>query len=155
MKTTQNNKAFTLIELLVVIAILAILSTVVFVALNPIQRFQDSRNARRFQDVNSILTSVHEYIVDNDADLPYGLTSGMGTTELGTCTAGNANCTTATDCVDLSTVLSSYLASVPIDPDSGEGSAATTGYTIAINSDNIVTVSACHAENGETVQVSR
>jgi len=146
------KRGFTLIEILVVIAIIAILSVTVFVALNPVQRFQDSRNARRVQDVNSVLTAVHEYIVDNDGSLPTGLTTSMAQTELGTCTAGNAACAGVTDCVDLSTPLGTYLASMPIDPQNG--SATTTGYTVSVTANNAVTVTACYAE-GTTISSTR
>ena len=54
-KITKKS-GFTLIELLVVIAIIATLATVVFVALNPVQRFSDARNSRRWNDVNTMLT---------------------------------------------------------------------------------------------------
>ncbi len=137
------KKGFTLIELLVVIAIIAILSVVVFVALDPVTRFADARNARRYSDVNSILTAVHEYIVDNDGALPTGLSSGMSATHLGT---GSGN-------VDLSTPLAKYLKTIPQDP--SNGTAADTGYTIEVDANNIVTVSAPNAENGATIQVSR
>ena len=61
----KMKKGFTLIELLVVISIIAILATVVFVALNPGKRFLDTRNSRRWNDVHNILTAVHECIVDD------------------------------------------------------------------------------------------
>ncbi|GAG40306.1 unnamed protein product, partial [marine sediment metagenome] len=51
------RKAFTLIELLVVIAIIAILAAVVFVALNPVKRFEDARNTTRSSAVNELLTA--------------------------------------------------------------------------------------------------
>ena len=137
-----KNKGFTLIEILVVIAIIALLATVVFVALNPVKRFADARNSRRWSDVNSILTAVHEYIVDHDGSLPSGLSTSMSATELGTCGS----------CVDLSATLSAYLKSIPVDP---QGSSANTGYTIAVDSNNIITVNATKAENSETIQVSR
>jgi len=137
------KKGFTLIELLVVIAIIAILSVVVFVALDPVTRFADARNARRYSDVNSILTAVHEYIVDNNGALPTGLSAGMSATHLGTDT-GN---------VDLSTPLAKYLKTIPQDPTNG--TAADTGYTIEVDANNIVTVAAPNAENGATIQVSR
>lgn len=142
----KNQKGFTLIELLIVIAIIAILATVVFVALDPVQRFADARNSRRWGDVNSILTAIHEYIVDNDGALPAGLTTGQAATELGTCGV----------CDDLSTPLAKYLKSIPQDP---QGDSETnTGYTVEVDSNNIVTVAAGNAESPETsstLQVSR
>lgn len=136
------KKGFTLIELLVVVAIIAILSAVVFVALDPVTRFADGRNSRRFGDVNTILTAIHAYIVDNDGALPTGLTTGQAATELGTCVT----------CDNLSTPLAPYLKTIPVDP---QGDAANTGYSVEVDSNNIVTVTADNAENGETVEVSR
>lgn len=149
------KKGFTLIELLVVISIIALLSVVVFVALNPVKRFQDARNSRRWSDVDNILTSVHEYIVDNGGSLPAGLTTSMVEKQLGTCATGGATlCSTAaTACVDLSTPLAKYLKSMPID--SQTGAAATTAYSVIVDANNIVTVKACSAENGATVSMSR
>lgn len=151
------KKAFTLIELLVVIAIIAILAAVVFVALNPVQRFQDARNSTRISDVNSILTAVHEYIVDNDGDLPTGLSLGMAETQLGTAATGcgttaEGNACGADACVNLTTPLATYLASIPVDP---QGSAAETGYSVTVDANSIVTVRSCDAEGGTTIQVSR
>lgn len=148
-------KGFTLIELLVVIAIIAILAVTVFVALDPITRFADARNSRRWSDVNSILTAVHEYIVDNDGSLPTGLSSGMPEAQLGTCLSGGASLCSgaASACVDLSTPLAKYLKSISQDP--SDGSAPTTGYSVEVDANNIVSVTACRAELSETIQVSR
>lgn len=138
-----NKKGFTLIELLVVISIIAILATVVFVALDPVTRFADARNSRRWSDVNSILTAVSEYIVDNKGALPAGLTTGQAATELGTCVS----------CDNLSTPLAKYLKSMPLDPE--VGTASNSGYTISVDANNLITVDATNAENSEVVQVSR
>jgi type IV pilus assembly protein PilA len=151
------KKAFTLIELLVVIAIIAILAAVVFVALNPVQRFADARNSNRITDVNSILTAIHEYIVDNGGALPTGLTAGMSETQLGTAAAGATTTDKGTLCgevaaaVDLSAPLATYFVSVPVDP---QGSAAKTGYSVSVNANSLVTITACDAENA-TIKVSR
>lgn len=149
----RNKSGFTLIELLVVIAIIATLATVVFVALNPLERFADARNSRRWNDVNSLLTAVHEYIVDNGGALP----SGVTTTEkqLGTCSSGGATpCTGAqAACLDLSTPLAKYLKSIPLDPNGG--TAGTTYYSVVVDANNIVTIKSCSAENSEVIQVSR
>lgn len=152
MKKVRLSKGFTLIELLLVVAIIALLALTVIVALNPVKRLQDSRNAHRYSDVDSILTAVNEYVVDNNGSLPTGIT----TTEqqLGTCVSGgNTVCTTAAAaCVDLTTPLAKYLKSIPIDP---LGSASTTFYSIVKDANNIVTVKACDAEDGATITISR
>ena len=148
-----SKKGFTLIELLVVIAILAILATVVFVALNPVKRFADARNARRFVDVDSILTAIHEYAVDNNGVLPAGI--GLSVAQLGTCATGGATpCTgAAAACLNIGGTLAAYLKSIPTDP--GGGTSATTFYSVVKDANNIVTVKACNTEVGTTVQVSR
>lgn len=67
------KKGFTLIELLIVIAVIAIIATVVFVALNPLERFRDSRNSQRWQDIESIVDAVRLYQIDNDGQIPSGI----------------------------------------------------------------------------------
>ena len=152
------QKGFTLIELLVVIAIIAILAVVVFVALDPATRFADARNSRRWNDVNNLLTAVHECIVDNDGSLSdCGISTSLAESQLGTAGSGCATLCSgaAAACLDLSgaTVLGPYLSTIPEDPT--DGSAATTAYTITVDSNNIVTIASCSAENAETIQISR
>jgi len=150
------RKGFTLIELLVVIAIIAILAVVVFVALNPAGRFADARNARRWSDVNSMLTAIHESIVDTGGVLPAGMTTGMAQTQLGSALTGCEGdaCGAVEACLDLSAPLAAYLKSIPIDP----GLAVTsteTHYSVEVDANNIVTITACDAEAGETIAISR
>jgi prepilin-type N-terminal cleavage/methylation domain-containing protein len=148
----MKKQGFTLIELLVVISIIAILATVVFVSLDPVTRFAQARNSRRWSDVNSVLTAVHQYVVDNNGLLPAGI--GATASQLGTCATGGATpCTgAAAACLDLSTLLAKYLKTIPVDP---QGLPATTGYSVAKDANNIVTVKACSSEIGTTIQVSR
>jgi prepilin-type N-terminal cleavage/methylation domain-containing protein len=150
------KKGFTLIEILLVVAILSILLVVVFAALNPAQRLQDTRNARRWNDVNQVLTAVHEYIVDNKGTCPTGVNcTTQATVELGTCAAGAANCPALTgvaNCVDLRTPLASYLASIPKDP--SVSGTTNSGYAIGV-ANGIVTITACHAEGGQSISVAR
>ncbi|OGC51290.1 hypothetical protein A2982_04235 [candidate division WWE3 bacterium RIFCSPLOWO2_01_FULL_39_13] len=150
-----NKKGFTLIELLVVIVIIATLAVVVFVALDPVRRFAEARNSRRWTDVNSVLTAVHEYVVDNKGALPTSLTADGKTYQIGTCAVGgNTLCTAAeAACANVATDLTAYLKSTPIDPQNG--TLATTGYSVAVATNNMVTVAACGAEQLETVEVSR
>lgn len=155
----QSQKGFTLIELLIVIIIITLLAISVFVALNPVKRFQDSRDAKRTADVETILTAIHLYVVDNKGALPTGLTSNMAETQLGTATTGcamtQANCVvTGASCVNLATPLAKYLKSIPVDP-GATYSAATTGYSVTVDTNNIVTIKACGTEGSPYVSQSR
>jgi len=164
MKTVQlktNNKGFTLIELLVVITIIAALAVTVFVALNPSQRLSNARDARRTSDVDTILTALHEYIVDNKGSYPPGLSAGMPEVQLGTSTSGCAlavgACSTGgAACVDIGTSSAKYLKSVPIDPlGTPTYTSAKTGYDVQIDTNGLVTVKACATEGSSSIQSSR
>lgn len=162
MKLSKNiklNQGFTLIELLVVIAILSILLVVVFAALNPAQRLADARDARRWNDVNNVLTALHECIVDNGGDATIcGLTEPTALSQIGTDGVGcNISCgsdTTAAACIDLDadTDLDPYIASFPLDPSGA--TAAQTAYAVTYDGNGILTVDACSGE-GATISVAR
>jgi prepilin-type N-terminal cleavage/methylation domain-containing protein len=151
----RNNtqKGFTLIELLIVIAIIAVLAAVVFVALNPAQRFADARDARRQSDIENIAAALKTYQVDNNGSYPAsvaGLVAGNGYT-IGTDASGcNSGCTAQTTqaaCVDLAALVTGgYLGSVPMDPTSG--TAAKTDYYLISNASGTVEIGACDPEGG-------
>jgi prepilin-type N-terminal cleavage/methylation domain-containing protein len=164
----KNFKGFTLIELLIVIAIIAIIAAVVFVALDPLTRFQDARDSSRWSDVSALISAVKIDQVDNGGAY---LASIASTTAgevylIGTCTTG-ANVTAITDycdinptqadCVDLAgLVTEGYLGEVPISQDgSGTWSSATTGYTLEREASGIVHVRACESENSGEISISR
>jgi prepilin-type N-terminal cleavage/methylation domain-containing protein len=176
----HKRSGFTLIELLVVVAILAIFAAVVYAALNPQQRLKDAANSKRGQDVDNILTAVHEYIVDQKGSLPATFPAAGNTWQIGTAntnallTTMGAGCTsnlTATGCTttagtgaasgtgggnhcyDLAGAVPAYLKSNPYDPKTG-ASVSATGYFIGLDTNNIVTVTACNAQ-GTTISVSR
>jgi len=157
----QLQKGFTLIELLIVIVIISALAVTVFVALNPVQRLKDSRDARRTSDVETLLTAIHQYIVDNKGSLPTGMTTSLAETQLGTaasaCTIATGGCTVAAAaCLDLTTPLSKYLKSIPIDPLGGATyTAAKTGFSVTVDANNIVTIKACGTEGSTNISQSR
>ncbi len=173
-----SQSGFTLIELLIVIVIISALAVTVFVALNPVKRTRDAREARRTSDIETILTAIHIFVVDNKGALPAGLTTGMAITQLGTAGAGcnlvaanvPAAWTTATPtcqiaataCVNLTAPLTPYLKTIPIDPKGTTGGvtpitldATKTGYAISVDANNIVQVSACGGEGTVPITQAR
>lgn len=146
-----NRKGFTLIELLVVIGILAVLLAITLIAVNPAQNIEDAEDTQRRSDATQILNAVSQYIVDNNGDVPAGVTGTAA--EIGD----------GPDQVDICAALvPQYIAAIPQDPTKGgngidetECTAGTysTGYKISVLNGR-VTVTAPHANNG-TIQVTR
>lgn len=162
--STFLRTGFTLIELLIVVTIISTLAVTVFVALDPAKRIKDAKDARRTSDVDSILTAIHQFIVDNKGSFPSNMPLANSETQLGngasgcTISTGGCSATGAAVCADLltgSTNLAKYLKSMPIDPSGGTTyTASKAGYTVTLDSNNIVTIKACGAEN-TTIASSR
>ncbi|MFH1292154.1 MAG: type II secretion system protein [bacterium] len=166
----KKESGFTLIELLIVIAIVAILSAVVFVALDPLTRFRDARDSRRWSDATSVINAIKVDQVDNGGNYLASIASTTaGSVYMitdGTVTAGcdgqntycDINVTGAAYCVDLSGLVSEgYLGGVPTSPNgSGTWTASTTGYTLQRASSGIITIRACEYENStDEISISR
>jgi len=62
---SSKKKGFTLIEILVVIGIMAVLATIVIIAINPAKQFAQARNADRTAGVEAILNAVGQRLADN------------------------------------------------------------------------------------------
>ncbi len=165
----NQNKGFTLIELLIVIAIISIIAAVIFVALDPLTRFQDSRDSARWQDVSALVTAIKVDQVDNGgaylADITALTASSTYMITDGNVTAGcddqNAYCDTVvssdSSCVDLADLVDEgYLGDVPVST-SGEGAwtSSITGYTITRWSTGTITVRACESENSSEIFIAR
>ncbi len=149
LKRFKSQSGFTLIELLVVIGILAILLSIVLIAINPARQFGQANNTKRRSDVTQILNAIGAYAADKKGVLPTGITTTA--VEIGS-GAGLANI-----CADL---LTTYIPALPRDPQLTGGditSCATysTGYSVAKDANNRVTVSAMTPENSETITISR
>ena len=146
MKKT-NIEGFTLLEILLVVAAIAILASIVILAINPGKQLGDTKNAQRRVDVNTILNAVYQYAIDNTGTIPATITSSS--TEI--CKLGG----TCTGLIDLSVLTTNekYLVAIPIDPIG----ASTNGvrYTISKSVNGRVTVSAPNAEQGATITATR
>lgn len=152
MKNTLPNgrKGFTLIELLVVIGILAVLLAITLIAINPARQFSQANNTKRASDVNAILNAIGQFAADNRGTLPTGITTA----------AQNVSDTGADIC---SSLMTQYLAALPVDPLTNNGAPVTdctaaydTNYTVVRSAaDNRITVTAPAAELNATIAVTR
>lgn len=146
MSSAQTRRGFTLIELLLVIGIIAILASIVIVAINPTKQLNDARNAQRRSDVNTILNAVYQYAIDNNGTIP----SDIALTTKQVCVTGAASCAGG---ANLSALTGSYLVRIPNDPLSTTGTGA--GYWISKDANGRITVDAPRAQNSATITVTR
>jgi prepilin-type N-terminal cleavage/methylation domain-containing protein len=144
----MKNKGFTVIELIIIIAIIAILAAAIFVAIDPAQKINSTRNEQRINEVEEILNAVKTYESDNQG-INYEAIDSMYQGlyyVIGTCSSG-ATCATKQnqqECVDLSLIGSKYLTEVPKDPKNGTD--LDTNYFIMKDTTGKITVGACEPE---------
>ncbi len=147
---SRYRYGFTLIELLLVIGIIAILASIVIVAINPTKQLGEARNAQRRSDVNAVLQAVYQYAIDNNGALP----GNIATSEAEICDGGYASETcTGAGGVDLSALVGTYITAIPRDPQ--ETDTNWTGYYILQDANGRVTVSASGAELDASISVTR
>lgn len=153
MQPRFDNSGFTLIELLLVIGIIAILASIVIVAINPTKQVGDARDTTRRLDVNSILSAVYQYAIDNNGNLPSGIPTGKPKVICQSDLAP-AECTAAPyNGVSLRMLTGAYLTSIPKDPRvtaTGTG----TRYNIVQDANGRITVSAM-PERAVSISVTR
>lgn len=129
------KNGFTLIEVLIVIGIIAVLASIVIVAINPARQFAQARNTERTSAVSTILNAIGQDTADNE-----GVFGGVcaSTTPI---TASSTDIGTGASLVDLSCLVPTYIpTALPTDPQGG--TAADTGYTVAVDSTGRYTVCA-------------
>jgi prepilin-type N-terminal cleavage/methylation domain-containing protein len=169
-KIKIQKAGFTLIELLIVVAVIAILAALAFVALNPLARFQDARNAQRWADVNALLGAIKLDQVDNGGAYHANIAAmsdntyyqiGDATTGCDTPACSNPTVSMQSACVDIYGLISEgYIAALPIDSNASGVSDAKTGYYLYKYDSGQISVGSCHEELGSnssipTIEVSR
>jgi len=154
----MKNKGFTLVELLIVVGIIAILVVVIFVSLNPLQLFAESRNAQRWVKVSELLTAIHMYtieqlgIVPNQTDWQDGVYYVLGTGNNCANTCGSVP--VSTTCLNLTELIKSKrVNSLPTDPLSGD--LKNTGFYVYREDGTIISVGSCRAELNKKIELTR
>jgi prepilin-type N-terminal cleavage/methylation domain-containing protein len=155
-QTSSDEQGFTLIEISIVIGMIAILAAVVIMAINPSRQFMQARNSQRTANVTAILNAVGQRLADGqgrfDGTVP-GTTQACPLIASSTVHAvASGPGSTATNALDLSCLVPSYMPSFPSDP-AAQGS--DTGYALTIDANGRYTLSAPLAELGATIAVTR
>jgi len=144
MQTKNSKKGFTLIELLIVVGIISLLALMVFILLDPAERFAQARNSQRWSDITTILNSVKHYQADNAGKLPPFFPHSP--TIIGDGTFGTYN---------MGKYMSPfYLPDVPQDPRGG--SSSYTCYSvgrITYQGGTVISVRAECAERNESIEL--
>lgn len=147
-----GRDGFTLIEILVVIGMIAILASVVLIAINPARQFAQARNSQRVSNINAILNAVGQNLAEN---------KGVFTCNAGVLPLSTTLIASGSGSYDIASCLvPTYLPALPYDPNMtgahySSNNDYNSGYAISTDSNNRITVSAPGAELEQSLSVTR
>ncbi len=140
-----SEKGFTLIEILVVIGIIAILATVVIIAINPARQFAQARDSQRVSNLNAILNAIGQRMADNKGVFAGSVGSQICPTLPSTATEITSETPAATTTsAALGCLVPTYISVLPTDP-SGP-TAPGTGYSVLVDANGRIHISATTPE---------
>ncbi len=145
----KRVKGFTLIEILIVMGVLITLFSIITILIDPAKQFGRANNTKRRSDIAAILNAVGAYTADNKGALPVGIAT---TAAMITDSVGGANI--------CALLVPRFIPALPPDPSFEIADITTctnynTGYTIARDANNRVTIAAPSQENGEVISITR
>ena len=169
MKTAAQQKGFTLIELLVVIGILAILFSIVLIAINPARQFGQANDTKKRSDVLQILNSIHQYAAENSGQLPANMPAkpAVGQPANTKSFSWDGASVVANNGNICDKILSTYISAIPVAPTVNNGAglgvgltsctaAYQTGYSLTVDDAGRVTVSSDLPDvNGQPIKITR
>jgi len=109
MNNLKKNGGFTLIEILVVIGIIAILATIVLIAINPARQFRQAGNTQRTSNINAILNGIGQFVADNKGTFPTEIDNVAGFQAISSSDANLCDGST-------SALVPKYIPALPFDP---------------------------------------
>lgn len=145
-----------MIEILVVIGMIAILATIVIIAINPARQFAQGRNTQRLSNINTILNAIGQNIVDNKGS--FVCSDGSATNKID---ADLENISSTSSKANIMPCLvPTYISSVLVDPDPAKGknngtSSYDTDYFISKDLNGRYTIVAKGAELEQAISVTR
>lgn len=150
----QKQEGFTLIEILVVIGIIAVLATIVIIAINPARQFAQARDTQRLSNLNAILNAIGQNVADNKGTFTCAGTSNSLPSSF---SAINGTSTNADiyDCI-----VPTYMPSMVCDPQAGilcDNSATYNSHYFVMrdSTSGRITVSSTVELSGSTPSVTR
>lgn len=140
--------------MMLLLAASAVISTLVFVVLNPVERKAALRDEQRLADVSIILEGLVEENSENTeffSQFPVGIGMQIGTADEG-CSKNCSSVELSERCFNANTELLKHIGSVPFDP--AIGSAEMTGYFVTVFEDSVL-VGSCESEMQADISVSK